>query len=242
MMKFMETISLNDGPMADTPVYKGSPDAPVRLVDKKTYWNWEVVRCPFCEGTHEHGGIPKSEDPREYLGGRMAHCSPDHYIPYEVAQATPCWNGDAEYRLIAIEGRPSKSELDEHFPTVLGTELSCLHISNWTEGVEYDDRFQQYIAANSEKRIRTSFSAEVKDHAWMQTSGHCSYCGVALRPFSSFSIDHVTPLSRGGTNDLFNLVACCKSCNSIKGDRDVEYLRSRLGITSFWFEQEGGTE
>lgn len=240
MITIKQSNQLAGGPMEHTPVYKGSPDAPVRLVDRKTYWNWEVVRCPFCEGTHEHGGIPKSEDPYKYLGGRMAHCSPESFVPYEVAVATPCWNGDAEYRLIAIEGKPSKAELDEHFPTVRGTELNCLHISNWTEGVEYDDRYQKYMASNPDKGSRAPFTAEIKDHVWMETGGHCSYCGVVLRPFSSFSIDHITPVSRGGTNDLFNLVACCKSCNSIKGDRDVEYLRSRLGITSFWFEREGG--
>lgn len=238
MIKFTDPIPLDGGPMEFTPVYKESPTAPVRLVENEGSRQWEVIRCPYCEGKHRHG--IGGGDPRLFLGGRMAHCSPESHVDYETAQSTPCWNGDAEYRLIAIEGRPSKDELDKHFPTVLGTELEVLHISNWTEDVEYNERYQKYIATIPGKSRRMPFSPEVKDHVWMETDGHCSYCGVKLRPFSTFSIDHATPVSKGGSNDLWNLVACCRSCNSIKGDRDVEYLRDRLGIQTFWFEREGG--
>lgn len=239
MITFMKELSLKDGPMDHTPMYQDAPLAPVRLVDCKTYWNWEVVRCPYCEGTHEHGGIPKDEEPRLYLGGRLAHCSPDLHVSYEVTDASPCWNGDAEYRLIAIEGKPSKAELDEHFPTVRGGILDGFHISNWTENIEHNERYRDYMETRRVGSSRIPFTPEIRDHVWGETEGHCTYCGVKLRPFSTFSIDHVTPVSRGGTNDLTNLVACCKSCNSIKGDRDVGYLRERLGITSFWFERKG---
>ena len=49
--------------------------------------------------------------------------------------------------------------------------------------------------------------------------GVCAYCE---RPFSDVrppTIDHVIPLSRGGTNDDSNVVAACRSCNSSKGSR-----------------------
>lgn len=238
MLKFIETITLEGGPMEFTPIYEGSPNAPVRLVKDGRYVQWEVVRCPYCEGTHRHnvdGG-----DPRTYLGGRLAHCQPDMHIDGDVLIALPIWNGDAEYRLIAIEGKPSKAELDEHFPTVLGSDLEPLHISRWTEHLDWDERYQDYLAEQHPATVRSPFTPEMKDHVWLATGGHCSYCGVTLRPFSTFTIDHVQPVSRGGTNDLENLAACCKSCNSIKGDRHVEYLRQRLRITLFWHERTGG--
>lgn len=46
----------------------------------------------------------------------------------------------------------------------------------------------------------------------------CVYCGTT----ENLTIDHQLPLSRGGTNNLENLVACCQSCNSSKGDRTPE--------------------
>jgi len=40
----------------------------------------------------------------------------------------------------------------------------------------------------------------------------CSYCGVdAVK--SALEIDHIIPISRGGSNDFINLVTACKSCN-----------------------------
>ena len=47
-------------------------------------------------------------------------------------------------------------------------------------------------------------------------------------PFRNFTIDHVVPQSRGGTDHLDNLQLLCGACNSLKGDRPQEYLISRL--------------
>lgn len=49
----------------------------------------------------------------------------------------------------------------------------------------------------------------------------CAYCGEA-RPLT---VDHKMPLSRGGSNDITNIVPSCKRCNSKKGTRTAtEYL------------------
>ena len=41
-------------------------------------------------------------------------------------------------------------------------------------------------------------------------------------------IDHVTPLSRGGTDDFSNLQLLCKACNRLKGTGTMEDLIFRL--------------
>ena len=46
----------------------------------------------------------------------------------------------------------------------------------------------------------------------------CSYCGAT----EDLAVDHVVPLSRGGTNDPGNLTPACKPCNSSKRDKLVE--------------------
>lgn len=43
----------------------------------------------------------------------------------------------------------------------------------------------------------------------------CTYCGSD----SSITVDHVVPLSKGGTNEIDNLTPACKPCNSSKRDR-----------------------
>ena len=44
----------------------------------------------------------------------------------------------------------------------------------------------------------------------------CVYCGKRATDVE-LHIDHVIPRSRGGTNDTWNLVACCIPCNMSKG-------------------------
>jgi len=66
--------------------------------------------------------------------------------------------------------------------------------------------------------------------------GKCFYCGVVLQ--ANCTVDHMTPLSRGGTNWPSNLTLACKTCNFDKHAKTakqfVEWrvnhaLRSTLG-------------
>lgn len=45
----------------------------------------------------------------------------------------------------------------------------------------------------------------------------CRYCGVSSSE-AVLQVDHVVPLSVGGSNDADNLVTACLECNSGKGD------------------------
>ena len=71
------------------------------------------------------------------------------------------------------------------------------------------------------QRGPTATSA-VRAIVWAMTNGRCYYCGLQTNPFENFCVDHVQPLSRGGTNDIDNLVPCCDYCNRYKGTHLVE--------------------
>lgn len=51
----------------------------------------------------------------------------------------------------------------------------------------------------------------------VELGGPCVYCETA----PSTEVDHAIPISRGGTNDDWNLVASCRSCNRSKGNRTL---------------------
>jgi 5-methylcytosine-specific restriction endonuclease McrA len=51
--------------------------------------------------------------------------------------------------------------------------------------------------------------------------GHaCAYCHLPAKGLPD--PEHVTPLSRGGRNDMSNIVAACRPCNTDKGDLTLE--------------------
>lgn len=56
----------------------------------------------------------------------------------------------------------------------------------------------------------------------------CSYCG---RPGAS-DVDHIYPLSKGGTNHWWNLTKACDPCNSEKWSRCGTWFRLRKGYLS----------
>jgi len=65
---------------------------------------------------------------------------------------------------------------------------------------------------------------------WMAGGKACAYCDTTMT--GQPDPDHVTPLSRGGRNDIGNIVACCRNCNADKCDLTLDEWaieRMRLG-------------
>ena len=57
--------------------------------------------------------------------------------------------------------------------------------------------------------------------------GKCNGCGHSF-PFQNFTRDHIIPRAKGGQDTDDNLQLLCGRCNSVKGDRTMEYLIARL--------------
>lgn len=57
--------------------------------------------------------------------------------------------------------------------------------------------------------------------------GTCNGCRVAF-PFRNFTVDHIIPRSRGGTDHPENLQLLCAACNSLKGNRSQPELIAEL--------------
>ena len=55
----------------------------------------------------------------------------------------------------------------------------------------------------------------------------CNGCGNTYQE-KDLTVDHIVPVSKGGTNDIANLQLLCHNCNSIKGNRSMDYLRRRI--------------
>lgn len=55
---------------------------------------------------------------------------------------------------------------------------------------------------------------KVRDEVLKRDRYRCHYC-----PAPATTVDHLRPVSRGGTDHKSNLVAACSDCNGSKGDR-----------------------
>ena len=64
------------------------------------------------------------------------------------------------------------------------------------------------------------------DYLYGKQRGYCAECRNHYRS-KDMQIDHVTPRSKGGGNELANLQLLCAHCNSVKGDGTMDDLRAR---------------
>ena len=74
-------------------------------------------------------------------------------------------------------------------------------------------------------------SREVKQQLYGQQTGHCAGCREHFE-LRHLEVDHIIARSKGGTDHLSNLQLLCASCNRIKGNRGMEYLRSKLQLVT----------
>ena len=70
-------------------------------------------------------------------------------------------------------------------------------------------------------------SESVKQRLYKQQEGKCNACGREFEIWN-LEIDHIIPSSKGGGDYYENYQLLCSSCNRIKGDRPMEYLRLKI--------------
>lgn len=68
-----------------------------------------------------------------------------------------------------------------------------------------------------------------ENKTWLYGSqqGNCAHCGTHFE-MRNLEVDHIIARSKGGTDHIDNLQMLCGSCNRIKGNRGMKYLRERL--------------
>ena len=69
---------------------------------------------------------------------------------------------------------------------------------------------------NMDTSDRIVIPQNIRSHVYDLSGGICAICGNILSKYN-YTIDHIVPLSRGGTNSVDNLRATHESCNKLKG-------------------------
>jgi len=68
---------------------------------------------------------------------------------------------------------------------------------------------------------RKAISKKLRFEVFKRDGFKCQYCG-AEAPKAVLHVDHIHPVSKGGDNDLLNLITSCEDCNGGKSDRTLD--------------------
>lgn len=73
------------------------------------------------------------------------------------------------------------------------------------------------------------FTKEEWENLCEKHGNRCLRCGKKRK----LTVDHVLPISLGGSNDISNLQPLCKDCNCCKGNKHIDYRTTAIQFLSF---------
>lgn len=104
------------------------------------------------------------------------------------------------------------------------------NLYNWKGG---KDTYAERMKLHNQRRrsaLKKPLDADYLRLLNMLQRNKCFYCGCDMGQHPS--LEHLTPVSRGGDNDRWNLVYACHSCNSKKHNKTLEEFAINIGLIS----------
>jgi len=86
-----------------------------------------------------------------------------------------------------------------------------VHSANWSTPVPSVMMLREYM----KPKVSIRFS---RTNVYLRDNGQCQYCGDFIERKAS-TLDHVTPVSKGGLSTWENCTTACAPCNANKSDQ-----------------------
>ena len=118
----------------------------------------------------------------------------------------------------------------------VGIDVSAKAVELVKRRIKEDQGLFQHITPRKDIPQRTDLgklpranSPQNKKKLYGEQGGNCAGCGGHFKT-RHLEVDHIIAVSKGGTDHIDNLQLLCGSCNRIKGNRGMEYLKTELQL------------
>lgn len=158
----------------------------------------ETKACTKCGEVKPLEAFHRDKRNKDGLMGRCRDCNRDRMRQRRQDQTKLELDYDSRRRWLARGGREVHRQASQRWHAEQGSEY--------------------HTAAAHRRRARALAGGSYSTADWTRLvnrfQGRCAYCHE--RP-DVLHVEHVVPLSRGGTNTIGNLLPACRSCNLSKG-------------------------
>jgi len=187
-------------------------------VPATTVWS-DIASFQTVVNAKERTGYP-TQKPLALLRRIIAASSNKHDVVLDpfCGCATACLAAhEMERQWVGIDISPKAAELVQ---SRMRDELGMFF-----RGAARDDIPQR---TDIGKLIRFN-DARNKRLLYGEQGGYCAGCGEHFE-MRNMEVDHIIARAKGGTDHIDNLQLLCGACNRVKGDRGMEYLRTKLQL------------
>lgn len=187
-------------------------------------FSYHKCRCDECRA------VKKAKDRAYYLANqeRIKARQNAKYVPTplilltEEEKRSRKLTRQAEYRE-AHRDEIKKASLDRYYSIMTTNPEHIRKLRRDYAKTPYGRAL--YQSAQHNRRRETPYSQEAID--WITLidwdTEICTYCEIS----PAVEVDHILPITKGGTGERDNLTPVCRSCNARKGNR---YLADFLGF------------
>lgn len=169
-----------------------------------------IINCKQCKTDFR---VPKSRF-------RTKFCSKNCYSKSQVTRITTnCLCCNKEFSAFASRnyyGRGLHCSKECQYKMQSGE-----HNSKWKGGYE-----NILFHIRKRRAVQLSASGSHTTDEWVKLKKKFNYmclCCKQQEPFIKLTLDHIVPLSCGGSNDISNIQPLCRSCNSRKHAKIIDF-------------------
>lgn len=94
----------------------------------------------------------------------------------------------------------------------------------------YSEEYQEHLkkrTKNKKRRKRTHIPRGMRHEVFKRDNYTCVECGAKKDDGATLHVDHIIPVSRGGTDELSNLQTLCSDCNLNKSNMITRKRKGR---------------
>lgn len=183
--------------------------------------------CRDCKKTDDAKYLAEHRQENKEYGKKRYREKKEEYRLYKQTNAEKIAQQKREWR----KNNPDKVKQHKRNDAKRNPESAQIRRDRWIKKHPAIVRFYANVRRERFMGAEGTFTDEDIHQIYEEQNGKCAYCGISIYfdiPHD-VHIDHIQPLSRGGSNWPSNLALACADCNHSKSNSTLSEWLARRG-------------